>query len=135
MSKKKTWVEKLHTSRRDRFEKIADNITEAVGSTGSLFVHTALFIITFALVIFDVSMDWILLFVTTAVSLEAIYLAIFIQRSTNRQEKRLERAIAEIRRSIVIHDKRPLDVVVSEIDKRVGEMERELKKFHPPTTV
>lgn len=117
-------------SHRDHFEKIADNITEVVGSTGSLIVHTVLFITTFALVIFDISMDWILLFVTTVVSLEAIYLAIFIQRSTNRQEKRLERAIAEIRRSIVIHDKRPLDVVVSEIDKRVGEMERELKKQH-----
>lgn len=112
---------------KDRFEKLADNITEVVGSTGSLVIHTILFVFVFALVVFGVSMDWILLFITTVVSLEAIYLAVFIQRSTNKQAKRLEHAIAEIRRNTVIHLKEPLDTVVADIDQRVSRIEKELK--------
>lgn len=109
-----------------QMEKVADQITNALGSTWSVIVHTLIFVGIFALLFLDVSLHTILLVITTVVSFEAIYLAIFIQRSANKQSRRLERAIAEIRRSTVIHSKRPLDVMVEEIDKGVGEIKQKI---------
>lgn len=119
---------KLHIN---RMEKLADQITELVGSTGSMVFHTILFLSIFVLLAFDVSFNTILLFITTLVSFEAIYLSIFIQRSTNKQARRLEKAIAEIRRSTVIHSKRPLDMVVEEIDKDVKKIKEQVKQHLP----
>jgi len=75
-----------------------------VGSPLSLNVHTALFALCFGLSIFGViSWDRMLLVLTTLVSLEAIYLAIFIQMSVNRQAlelKEVSRDIDEIQEDI-----------------------------------
>ena len=57
------------------------------------------FVGIFGLWVVGVGFDEILLILTTAVSLEAIYLSIFIQRSTNRQAVRIEAAVEEIRRN------------------------------------
>lgn len=59
--------------------------TNWIGSIQSLVVHTALFALSFSLVFFGVALEQVLLVVTTAVSLEAIYLAIFIQIALNQQ--------------------------------------------------
>lgn len=57
-----------------------------VGSPASLALHTVVFIGFFAASILRlVDWDLMLLVLTTVVSLEAIYLAIFIQMSVNRQ--------------------------------------------------
>jgi low affinity Fe/Cu permease len=70
---------------------LSDHLTRWIGSTTSLIVHTFLFILAFASHwLFGWPFDFILLILTTAVSLEAIYLAIFIQRSVNQQAERLE---------------------------------------------
>lgn len=62
-----------------------------VGSPASLALHTVAFIAAFALSIFHVApWDTMLLVLTTVVSLEAIYLAIFIQFSVNRQAASLK---------------------------------------------
>src|SRR5688572_26639802 len=53
--------------------------TAYIGSPASLVVHTLFFIGIFLLSIFGVEFEQILLILTTLVSLEAIYLAIFIQ--------------------------------------------------------
>jgi peptidoglycan hydrolase CwlO-like protein len=65
-------------------EKGAANITKWVGSAASVIVHTILFIVSFALPLAGiVSFERMLLVLTTIVSLEAIYLSIFIQMSIN----------------------------------------------------
>ena len=68
----------------DKLEKISDKITLWIGTPVSIVVHTIIFIVIFLLKFLDFSVDQILLILTTAVSLEAIYLSIFIQMSVNK---------------------------------------------------
>ncbi|MDB5260527.1 MAG: uncharacterized protein JWN37_758 [Candidatus Nomurabacteria bacterium] len=75
--------------RENDLENIALSITRAVGSVASVIVHTLLFIGAFVLVFLGVNFDRVLLVLTTIVSLEAIYLSIFIQISVNHQAKAL----------------------------------------------
>jgi len=65
-------------------ESLSQKMTNAIGTTDSLVVHTVLFVGIFTLGFLGVSVDQILLVLTTIVSLEAIYLAIFIQMTVNR---------------------------------------------------
>ncbi len=72
-------------------EKITDGIMWWIGSIPSLIVHSFIFILAFLLPIFNlVSVDKMLLVLTTVLSLEAIYLAIFIQMSVNRSHEHIE---------------------------------------------
>ncbi len=79
-----------------RKRTVAEKATSWVGSVESLIVHTALFVLAFAFVLFGVRLDTVLLVLTTVVSLEAIYLAIFIQMSVNRQALSLENVEEDI---------------------------------------
>ena len=64
----------------------ATKLTRWVGSPASIVVHTILFTLAFlAATVGLISFDRMLLVLTTMVSLEAIYLAIFIQMTVNRQ--------------------------------------------------
>ena len=81
---------KLVRKNINNLEKISVNLTNWVGTPYSVIFHTLLFIGIFALHFFGVTFDKILLILTTAVSLEAIYLAIFIQMTVNRNTKSLE---------------------------------------------
>ncbi len=63
-------------------ERMALSIINSMGSVSSLVIHTILFVLAWLFTDF--------LFLTTVVSLEAIYLSILIQMSVNFQTKRLE---------------------------------------------
>lgn len=65
-------------------------MTRAVGSTASVVLHTIFFAVCFALPFLGVPIDRVLLVLTTVVSLEAIYLALFIQMSVNRTAQTIE---------------------------------------------
>ena len=65
---------------------------------------------------------------TTIVSLEAIYWAIFIQRSVNKQTIRLEAAISKIEYNVTENLEQPLDEVVGEIRQIVLDMHKSLVK-------
>ena len=71
-------------------EKLAVKLTEWVGTPASIIVHTFLFIGSFLVYFLGVKFNTILLIVTTVVSLEAIYLALFIQLTVNRTTESLE---------------------------------------------
>lgn len=78
-------------------EKISIKLTKWIGTPVSLIIHTLLFAGIFALRhFFGVSTDYILLILTTAVSLEAIYLSIFIQMTVNRNTESLEEVEEDI---------------------------------------
>ncbi len=77
-------------------EKISVKMTEWVGTPWSLIVHSILFIGIFSLRYFGLTTDYILLILTTAVSLEAIYLSIFIQMSVNKATDSLEEVEEDI---------------------------------------
>ena len=69
----------------------AANITRWIGSTASVSLHTLLFVISFILPLLQlVSFERMLLVLTTIVSLEAIYLSIFIQMSINKNNQHIE---------------------------------------------
>lgn len=70
-------------------DQASQNLTTWIGTPQSILAHTAIFMGVFALVLFGISFDKILLTLTTVLSLEAIYLAIFIQMTVNRTTKSL----------------------------------------------
>lgn len=127
-------------------DQLTNRATTWIGSTASLIVHTLFFIITFVLVLFGLSLDTVLLILTTVVSLEAIYLAIFIQRSVNQQQETiteefddLEEAISEdideteaaLRKDLDDTEQnifRDLDDTEKNISEDIDETEAELSK-------
>ena len=81
----------LEKSTRIRLDKTAELATRFIGSTASLVLHTLLFIVSFLLPLFHlVAVDKMLLVLTTVVSLEAIYLSIFIQMTVNKNTYDIE---------------------------------------------
>jgi low affinity Fe/Cu permease len=110
------------------FDRLSDKTAEWLGSTESILLHTILFIGIFALRISGTPLEEILLILTTAVSLEAIYLAIFIQRAVNKQTLKLESAIEKIINNVSENLEQPLDEVVGEIRQTVLETHRALTK-------
>jgi low affinity Fe/Cu permease len=110
------------------FDRLSDKTADWLGSTESILIHTVLFVGIFSLRIFDVPLEEILLMLTTAVSLEAIYLAIFIQRAVNKQSIKLEHAIDKIIQNVSENLEQPLDEVVGEIRQTVLETHRALTK-------
>ena len=77
-------------------ERISIKLTDWVGTPLSLIIHSLLFVGIFSLRYFGVTTDYILLILTTAVSLEAIYLSIFIQMTVNRATESLEEVEEDI---------------------------------------
>jgi low affinity Fe/Cu permease len=75
--------------KRSQLEKFSIEATRWIGTTECLVVHTALFFVAFALVPV-IGFDRILNIVTNVVSLEAIYMAIFIQMTVNRHSKHIK---------------------------------------------
>ena len=95
-------------------QKTALAITRWVGSPASIVFHTLAFIASFLAVTFGLlSFDRMLLILTTIVSLEAIYLAIFIQMTINFQAQ----SIAEVQED------------VEEIQEDVGEIQEDVEEM------
>lgn len=89
-------------------------ITKWIGSVSSLIVHTVFFVLALALgVMHVVDLETILLVVTTVVSLEAIYLAILIQMTVNRNTDSL----------------REVEIDVDEIQKDIDAIEQDVDEI------
>ena len=88
-----------------------------IGSKLSVLLHTLFFIGMFLLYFFGIDFNSILLVLTTLVSLEAIYLAIFIQMTVNQNTESLE-DVEENIGDIQTH--------VDEISVDVGEIEKDI---------
>ncbi|MDO8562121.1 MAG: hypothetical protein Q7S05_04860 [bacterium] len=72
-------------------------VTRWVGSPTSIILHSALFVASFLLSFFGIiPFDRMLLFLTTIVSLEAIYLSIFIQMTINYTTESIEEVSEDI---------------------------------------
>lgn len=115
-----------------RLERAALHATESVGSLTSILIHTIAFVVIFALHFVGVHIDIILLILTTAVSLEAIYLAIFIQMTVNRNTQSLEEVeedIDEIQKDIdeVQEDVEGIEKDVDEIQADIDEVQKDVE--------
>lgn len=105
-----------------------EKVISGVGSPASLVVHTFLFITAFAAALLGfISWDLMLLALTTVVSLEAIYLAIFIQMSVNRHGAEL----AEVSEDVedIQEDIEDIQEDVDEIQKDVDEIQEDVDEI------
>jgi low affinity Fe/Cu permease len=71
-------------------EKASYKFTNWIGTPGSILVHTLIFALFTTLVLKGVDFNRVMLIWNTSVSLEAIYLALFIQMTVNRHTESLE---------------------------------------------
>ncbi len=106
-------------------EYVSMRATRSIGSTGSLVFHTAMFIVSFLLYFFGVPFNTILLVLTTIVSLEAIYLSIFIQMSVNRQAKQLEEVSEDVEE--IQEDVEEIQEDIDEIQEDVDEIQEDVE--------
>jgi uncharacterized membrane protein len=120
-------MEKIKQKSRDTLEQIAIRATRWIGSTNSILVHTTIFIIAFVLYFFGIAIDKILLVLTTIVSLEAIYLSIFIQMSVNRQARKLHAVARDV--DEIQEDVEDIQEDVEEIEKDVDEIQKDVDEI------
>ncbi|MBP9771948.1 MAG: DUF1003 domain-containing protein [Candidatus Pacebacteria bacterium] len=111
----------------------SDKLTGALGSPASLVVHTVLFIAAFILPFFGISIDRVLLVLTTVVSLEAIYLALFIQMTVNRNTESLEDLEEDIEE--VQEDIGELGEEIGEITEDLGEITEDIDEIYEEDAV
>ena len=108
-------------------EHFSVKATRWIGSVESLIVHTCLFASAFWFLLFDVSIDQILLVLTTILSFEAIYLSIFIQMSVNRHENALKVVgddVAEIQEDIT-----GIEADIEEIQEDVWDISEDIEEI------
>lgn len=115
-------------------EKLAIGFTQWVGSGASLAVHTLLFAGCFVSVVFGVPFEQMLLVLTTIVSLEAIYLAIFIQMTVNRNTASLEEVeedVAEIAEDVeeIEKDVDEIQADIDEVQKDIDEVQKDVDEI------
>lgn len=107
-------------------EKVSIKITKWIGTPWSIIIHTFLFAFIFSLKFFEIRTEDILLILTTAVSLEAIYLAIFIQMTVNRNTKALEEVEEDI--EDIQEEVEDLGEDVEDISEDIGEINKKKRK-------
>ncbi len=109
-------------------ELFFERLTTWVGSMASLVAHSIFFVVCFV-VGFVGYAEWntVLLVLTTVVSLEAIYLAIFIQMTVNRQG----RAIVEVSEDVdeIQEDVQEISKDVDEIQEDVAEISEDVEEI------
>jgi len=120
----------LSPERIKKFDNRINSFITWIGSLSSLVIHTILFISCFIAGMLWHNWDTILLVLTTLVSLEAIYLAIFIQMSINRNTESLqevEKDIDEIQEDIdeIQEDVEDIAEDVEELQEEDAEEENE----------
>lgn len=130
VKKQKKQVKNLPT-----LDRLANQATVWIGSTASIILHTILFTIAFLLILTGIPADTVLLVLTTIVSLEAIYISIFIQRSVNLQNEtlagefdQLEEAISEDIDQTEAALMRDLDETERNISEDIDQTEAEISK-------
>jgi uncharacterized protein YoxC len=111
-----------------RLQDTAFAITRWVGSPQSIVAHTIVFFGSFAAVILHlITFDRMLLVLTTVVSLEAIYLSIFIQMSLNITSANL----AEVEQDIdaMQEDVEEIQEDMGEIQEDVDELQEDIEEM------
>lgn len=111
----------------EKLENMAISLTRGIGSIWSVIIHTLLFASAFISILLGADVDRVLLVLTTIVSLEAIYLSIFIQMSVNNQAK----AIASVEKDIdeISHDVEEIAEDVEGIAEDVEEIAEDVEEI------
>ena len=110
-----------------KLEAISEKLTGYIGTPVSIIIHSILFVGIFSLKFIGYSVDQILLILTTLVSLESIYLSIFIQMSVNRTSKALEGVEKDI--DEIQEDVDEIQDDVDEIQEDVDEIQEDVEEL------
>lgn len=104
-------------------EKLSFKVTNYIGTPISVIVHTIVFGSFFSLIFLGISFDLVLLILTTILSVEAIYLALFIQITVNRNTKSLEEVEEDIEE--IQEDVEGLEDDFEEISEEIEDIQAE----------
>lgn len=118
----------MQPNQNTKLEDVALGFTRWVGSIQSVVIHTLFFALSFAAVWLGfIDFDRMLLVLTTVVSLEAIYLAIFIQMSLNLTRQ----SLAEVEQDIdeIQEDVGEIQEDVDEIQEDVDEIQQDVDEI------
>jgi len=118
---------KIKEKSYETIEDIAMKATKWIGSTGSLIFHTIIFAGAFSMYIFGISLDEILLILTTIVSLEAIYLSIFIQMSVNKHDIKLHSVAEDV--EDIQEDIGDIQEDVEDIQEDIGDIQEDVDEI------
>jgi uncharacterized protein YoxC len=110
------------------FESIIIKVSEWVGTPLSIIIHTILFISTFGLRFVGIPLETIFLALTTVISLEAIYLSLFIQMSVNRSNVAIEEISEDV--DDIIEDIDDLDKDLDNLQHDIDEMSDDIDEIH-----
>jgi uncharacterized protein YlxW (UPF0749 family) len=108
-------------------EKLINKLITSIGSVSSLVIHTILFVLAWLFTDF--------LFLTTVVSLEAIYLSILIQLSVNLQAKKIQSIQEDVvgtQETVNIQSKKleSIQENVEEIQEDVEEIQEDVEEIN-----
>lgn len=110
-------------------ERASISITRWMGTPWSILFHSGIFISTFLLILFGIDSNRVMLILTTAVSLEAIYLSLFIQMTVNRNTQSLEEVEEDV--EDISEDTSPVEYSLKTIEQQLQQLTdsiHELKK-------
>lgn len=117
----------LHSNQKPRKESLLNTfslkITKWIGTPESLIAHTAIFLIILSFKFFGADFGFILLAFTTWLSMEAIYLAIFIQMTVNKTTTKLDTVEEDI--EDIQEDVQGLETDVEEISEDIDKIQVE----------
>ncbi len=117
----------MSKERKQRIGRISKKFIRWIGSPGSLFVHTVFFAVMIFLAFSDIGFDKVMLVLTTIVSLEAIYLSIFIQMTVNKHGEELEEVSEDI--DEIQEDVDEIQKDVDEIQEDVDEIQKDVDEI------
>ncbi len=107
--------------------RISEEFTHWVGTPSSISLHTVLFVSFFALVLLGWDLQEMLLVLTTILSIEAIYLALFIQMTVNRASESMDDVEKDI--ETIQEDDRKDDFNDAEIAKTLQKIQTTLNRL------
>ncbi len=110
-------------------DKTANAVMWWIGSIPSLIVHTIVFIAAFLLPLLGlVDLNKMLLVLTTILSLEAIYLAIFIQMSVNKSNANIDDLKEDI--EDIQEDLEEISEDLDEISEDIDEIQEDIEEIN-----
>jgi len=124
----------MEDSNTTRSITFADRATRALGSNASLVLHTLIFAACFVAIFMGANAERVLLLLTTVVSLEAIYLSLFIQISVNRNTSdiaNIQDDIEDIAEDVedIAEDVEGIEKDIEEIQEDVEHIEKEIEEI------
>jgi uncharacterized protein YoxC len=117
----------LKKKKESSIERGAVQITEWLGTPLSIGIHTCIFTLAFLSYFLGVSFETVLLVMTTFLSIEAIYLSLFIQLSVNVTKESLEDVEEDI--EDIQEDVEGLEGASREMQEDVEGLEGNLRKL------